>query len=417
MTQFNRIFLVALFCSLCLIGCDDGTNEEPNSPEITDIVDTTILDTATDQNAMINDAFDSVDTAENTQDTAEVDTSSPGPCSENERVLNGSCVSCEPGTTRSAGDNPVGPNTACEPMLCVDDEFVQSNACVPCPAPSTNVAGDDASGPDTTCDGDPCTPIFGRSCAEFEDAYIKASNPDVDDKFGSTVAMDGDILVVSTHEESSSAMVIDGNQADNSAPRSGAAYIFVRDLNGRWDQQAYVKASNAESGDRFGSSVAISGNTVAIGAPTESSGASGIDGNQFDNSTPRSGAVYVFVRDTSGGWNQQAYIKASNPGNDDLFGSALSLDENTLAVGAFGEASQANGINGDQSDNSAPQAGGVYVFERDMNSTWSQQAYIKASNTEDTDQFGIALAIDGDTLAVGAHSEPVKKSSGYGPVA
>src|SRR5688572_12763336 len=178
-------------------------------------------------------------------------------------------------------------------------------------------------------------------------------------------------------------------------------------------QVAYLKAANPDMGDHFacggslpghsGNAVAIStdGNTIAVGAPHESSVARGINGNAGDNSLYASGAVYVFVR-RGDAWVQQAYVKASNAGQSDLFGMnvALSADGNTMAVSAPWERSAATGVNGDQNDDSLPQAGAVYVFTRSGDS-WSQQAYIKASNTgrrdesdpfADGDQFGFSLA-------------------------
>jgi len=193
-------------------------------------------------------------------------------------------------------------------------------------------------------------------------------------------------------------------------------------------QVAYLKASNAEAYDHFacggrnqghtGNSIALSsdGSTMVIGAPFESSGAAGVNGDQSDNSLYASGAVYVFVRQGDS-WTQQAYIKASNPGLGDHFGSvvALSRDGNTLAVGAHFESSGATGIDGNQNDDSVPQAGAAYIFTR-AGGNWTQQAYIKASNTgtaaqddptADGDQFAYAIALsgDGNTLAVGAISE------------
>ena len=189
-------------------------------------------------------------------------------------------------------------------------------------------------------------------------------------------------------------------------------------------QVAYIKASNAEAYDHFGcgggnqghtgTSIAVSGdaNTMAVGAPFESGGAAGVNGNQSDNSVYAAGAVYVYVRQGNS-WTQQAYVKASNPGQNDHFGSsvALSRDGNTMAVAAHWESSAATGINGDQKDDSLPQAGAVYVFTR-TGTTWTQQAYVKASNTGnaaqgDGDQFGFSLALsgDGNTLAVGAITE------------
>ena len=143
---------------------------------------------------------------------------------------------------------------------------------------------------------------------------------------------------------------------------------------------------------------------------------SGINGNQADNSTFDAGAVYVFTR-TGDGWTQQAYIKPSNPQTGAEFGHyvALSADGNTLAVSAYWEASNATGINGNQKDESIPQAGAVYVFTR-QGAAWRQQAYVKASNTGEAgtadsfgegDQFGFSLALsgDGNTIAVGALTE------------
>src|SRR5262249_19250367 len=142
---------------------------------------------------------------------------------------------------------------------------------------------------------------------------------------------------------------------------------------------AYLKASNTDGSDELGWSVALSadGLTLAVGAPFESSMATGIDGDQADNSAPDAGAVYVFIR-TGATWTQQAYIKASNTHANEGFGFsvALSADGSTLAVGALEESSAATGVNGDQVDDSAPDAGAVYVFTR-SGATWNQQAYIK----------------------------------------
>ena len=192
-------------------------------------------------------------------------------------------------------------------------------------------------------------------------------------------------------------------------------------------QTAYVKASNPHMGDHFGNggtllgdSVALSGNglTLAVGAPNESSGAKGVNGDQNDTSVYSAGAVYVYTRpNVNGAWTQQAYVKASNPQAAAEFGHvvALSADGNTMAVSAYFEASATRGVNGNQNDDSIPQAGAVYVFTR-RGATWTQQAYIKASNTGeagtegnfgDGDQFGfsVSLSDDGNTLAVGANAE------------
>lgn len=173
----------------------------------------------------------------------------------------------------------------------------------------------------------------------------------------------------------------------------------------------YFKASNTGAYDELGTAVALSedGNTLVVSARREASNATGIGGDQANNSVLSAGAVYVFVRDKPGVWSQQAYIKASNTGVGDRFGDivALSSDGNTLAVGAYREGSNATGIGGDQADNSAGYAGAVYVFVRDDAEVWSQQAYVKASNTAADDLFGhgVALSGNGNVLAVGAVRE------------
>jgi hypothetical protein len=112
------------------------------------------------------------------------------------------------------------------------------------------------------------------------------------------VAVSGDTVVVGAPYEDSSAVGVNGNQADNSASYSGAAYVFVRS-GGVWSQQAYLKASNTETEDLFGQSVAVSSDTVVVGAPGEDSSAVGVNGNQADNSALSAGAVYLFVPQTA----------------------------------------------------------------------------------------------------------------------
>jgi len=245
--------------------------------------------------------------------------------------------------------------------------------------------------------------VFTRSGTTWtQQEYIKASNTDARDRFGYSVSLSEDTLAVGAYQEDSRATGIDGDQADDSASDSGAVYVFTRSGTD-WTQQAYLKASNTEAWDYFGYSVSLSGDTLSVGAPQESGSATGIDGDDADNSAWASGATYVFTRSGTT-WTQQAYIKASNTGQLDTFGTTLFLSGDTLAVGAPGEDSIATGINGNDADNSAPESGAVYVFTR-SGTTWTQQEYIKASNTGQLDTFGATLSLSGDTLAVGASQE------------
>jgi hypothetical protein len=245
--------------------------------------------------------------------------------------------------------------------------------------------------------------IFVRSGTTWsQQAYLKASNTDAADAFGRSLSISGDTLVIGAPGEGSDATGVNGDQNNNLALTSGAAYVFVRSGT-TWSQQAYLKASNTGTGDNFGTSISLSGDTLVVGAPGESSNATGVDGNQIDESAATSGAAYIFVRSGTT-WSQQAYLKASNTGNSDMFGNIVTLSGNTAVVGAFQEDSNATGIDGDQTNNSAITAGAAYVFVR-SGSTWSQQAYLKASNAGGGDSFGNALALSGDTLMVGASQE------------
>lgn len=254
--------------------------------------------------------------------------------------------------------------------------------------------------------------VYARSGDSWgREAYVKASNTEERDYFGSSVALsaDGNTLAVGAVGEDSNALGIDGDQTNGDALGSGAVYVYVYVREGLWQQQAYIKASNTGAGDDFGASVALSanGNTLAVGAVGEDSAATGINGDEDDNSAEYAGAVYMFSRDNNV-WAQHVYVKASNNEEEDGFGSAvtLSADGNTLAVAAYGEDSAVTGINGDENDNSAKNAGAVYVFSHDING-WIQQAYVKASNSEMDDNFGVSVALsaDGNTLAVGANWE------------
>ena len=289
--------------------------------------------------------------------------------------------------------------------------------------------------------------------------YIKASNTDTMDAFGSGVAIssDGRTLAIGASGESSANSL---DQADNSASNSGAVYIYSL-VNNAWQQQAYLKASNAEAKDDFGSKVSLSadGSTLAVGARGEDSTSNAINQGQDDNSALDSGATYVFTREGDS-WQQQAYLKPSDTFAGQYFGRSISLsdDGSTLAVGAgafaaagatgsayiftfdgsewleakrlvasnaeaddgfgwlalsgdgtvlvVGATGEDSGVVGDELDNSQETSGAAYVFALGDGS-WPQQAYLKASVPDRYGQFGSAVAIseNGNTIAVSAFGE------------
>jgi hypothetical protein len=261
--------------------------------------------------------------------------------------------------------------------------------------------------------------MFARQGSSWvQQAYVKASNADQSDHFGASVAMsrDGNTLAVAAPWESSAATGIDGDQNDNSLRQAGAVYVFSR-AGSTWTQQAYIKASNTGragegevpgDGDQFGYSLALSGdgNTLAVGAISEDGAAQQVNGNEHDDSQQSAGAVYVFNR-MGAAWTQQAYLKGSHLQAGDMLGFAvaLSFDGHTLVTSAFDERGSGRTINGPR-DNTAGGAGALYVFAR-SDGAWRQQAYVKGSRTEATDQLGYVVAIsdDGNTVAAGAGDE------------
>jgi hypothetical protein len=265
---------------------------------------------------------------------------------------------------------------------------------------ATNIGGDQA---DNSASNSGAVYVFIRAGAAWsQQAYVKASNTQENDLFGGSVALssDGNTLAVGATEEASNATGIDGNQTDNSATVRARSGLHPKQRH--WSSRPTSRPRTRRP-DLFGYSLALSGDgtTLAVGAFGEDSSATGIDGNQTDNSAGSAGAVYVFTR-AGATWLQQAYVKASNTEAADQFGIAVALsgDGNTLAVGANWEDSIARGVAGNQADNTFGQSGSVYVFAR-SGATWSQQAYVKASNTGIGDEFGLALALSGDGTRLG----------------
>ncbi|MCG7930307.1 MAG: FG-GAP repeat protein [Candidatus Thiodiazotropha lotti] len=242
------------------------------------------------------------------------------------------------------------------------------------------------------------TPIDVSSLMLDLIGYLKARQISREYSFGYSIALSADetTLAIGAVGDASTATGVGVDPAvggDNSATYSGAVNLYVRDGAG-WRQQAYIKASNTGMEDLFGFSISLSedGNTLAVSAVAEASAASGIDGDQADNSVQGAGAVYLFRRN-EGVWSQEAYIKASNSRQWGVFGYQVSLSGSgdRLAVGSGGYA---------------------YLFEWD-GSDWSQQAMLEPSIADEDNSFGEALSLssDGSTLAVSAPWEDVSQNN------
>ena len=252
--------------------------------------------------------------------------------------------------------------------------------------------------------------IFKRTGSTWiQEAYLKASNAALRAQFGTITSISGDSIVVSAVSESSNQTTITNGTTSASGgllDKSGAAYVFKR-TGSTWVQEAYLKASNAGANDYFGWSASISGDTVVVGASWESSSQTTITNGTTSagDGLSMSGAAYVFKR-TSSTWVQEAYLKASNAGAYDSFGSAISTSGDTIVVSAIWESSTQTTItNGTTSAaDGLARSGAAYVFKR-AGSTWVQEAYLKASNAGQNDSFSWSPSISGDTIVVGAYEE------------
>ena len=212
--------------------------------------------------------------------------------------------------------------------------------------------------------------VFVRSGATWsQQATLTASDGVANDVFGWSVALSGDTVVIGARDKASS---------------QGAAYVFVRGA-GAWTEQAKLTASDGATNDYFGGSVAVSGDTAAIGA-------SGKEGAR--------GAAYVFTRNGVA-WSQQAKLTASDSAANDYFGKSVALSGDTAVIGAEGEGDWEEAFQG-----------AAYVFVRG-GVAWSQQAKLTASDRAQFDRFGGSVALSGDTAVIGAPGKASSRGAAY----
>ena len=244
-----------------------------------------------------------------------------------------------------------------------------------------------------------------------QSAYLKQAVARANSKFGQSVAIDGDTIGVGAPGDANASTTIvngTGGATGGGATSAGAAYVF-RFVSNAWAQEAFVKAPNADANDLFGTGVAISGGTLVVGAPGESSAQRTITNGSTapaTNGATNAGAAYVFQR-AGVTWSSQSYLKAANADGGDKFGTSVAIDGDLILSGAPGEASSQN-VPGQLAQtspsNAAAGAGAAYLFRRAGNA-WSELAYLKAANAGAGDAFGGAVGLKGETLSVGAANE------------
>ena len=214
--------------------------------------------------------------------------------------------------------------------------------------------------------------IFIRSGTVWtQQQQLTAADGALEDQFGLSVAISGDTVVVGSY----------GDDTANGIS-TGSAYIFTRS-GVTWTLQQQITASDGSAGDLFGSSIAISGDTVIVGAYHDDANA---------------GSAYIFTRSGTI-WVEQQRLTASDGAASDLFGGAVSISGETAIVGALGDDTAA-GTN----------AGSAYVYTR-TGTLWTQQQKLTSSDAAGDDRFGYSVSISGDTVIVGASTD----DTGSGP--
>ncbi|KAL1521282.1 hypothetical protein AB1Y20_020951 [Prymnesium parvum] len=206
--------------------------------------------------------------------------------------------------------------------------------------------------------------VFTRTGTTWTlEAYVKAPNASADSLFGDYVCVLDDTLAVGARHEDSCATTVSTTAAtDSGCTNAGAAYVFTR-TGTTWTFEAHLKAPNSEAGDAFGYPVALSGDILAVGAQYEDSCATTVSATAVtDNDCADAGAAYVFRRSGTT-WTLEAYVKAPNAGAGDYYGYPVALYGNTLAVGAYLEASCTATVSTTAAtDNGCASAGAAYVY-------------------------------------------------------
>lgn len=210
--------------------------------------------------------------------------------------------------------------------------------------------------------------VFERqtSGSWIEVAKLIAADAAMDDRFGAEVAVDGDRLVVSAHGD------------DDNGAQSGSAYVFSRQSSGAWTQTAKLMANDGATTDRFGNSVAIDQDTVAVGALKA-------DGNQVD-----SGAVYIFER-TGTSWTQTTKLVDASGLNLDQLGSEVAVEGEVVVVGAWSA-----------EETPIDAASGQILTFRKVGNQWHQATKVQASDKKANDALGWSVSISGGVIVSGA---------------
>lgn len=187
------------------------------------------------------------------------------------------------------------------------------------------------------------------------------------DEFGRRVAISGGTIAI-------------GSWQDDTPVINAGSVVIYRYVRGEWVVEAELSAPTPLSGDRFGAAVALEGDVLVVGAPED------------DEAASNAGIAFVYRR-TEGVWALEATLKNQNPAANDQFGSAVAISGGTIAVTARLD------------DEPATNTGSVVIFTQSEPPLWVMQAKFKGNDSAASDQFGVSVALDGNTLLVGAFND------------
>ena len=260
----------------------------------------------------------------------------------------------------------------------------------------------------------------------IEVAKLVPDDMTTNDRFGSSVSLDGDRLIVSAE------------YGWNMGSRSGCAYIYDRSATGEWVQQTRISAWDAEAPDHFGAEVSLDGDTIWAAVPRDDDyrGSVRIFQRQSDGSWPEiqrldipveqeslfygysvslqgdtgvvgavgldeyTGKTFIYKRDSLGVWSLHSTLTASDAAIDDRFGSYVDLDDGRLVIGAS------------EDDDLGESSGSAYIFEEDSDGNWIEVAKLTAVGGMPGDRFGRCVGISGDLVIVAAEESDVQKPNG-----
>jgi cysteine-rich repeat protein len=249
----------------------------------------------------------------------------------------------------TCGDGTLGSGEECDDGNQRDGDGCESNCLVATP---------------TLC-SQPCVDDNALT-AHVETIKLVPSDGIAYDQFGFSSAIQGDRAIVGA------------SYADDKGQNAGAAYVYETQFDGTWQQKQKLLASDGGSDDTFGVTVSIDGDWLVVGA------------REDDDKGEQSGAAYVFKRGADGTWTEVQKLVPEDGAAGDLFGHAVAIHGDRLLVTAS------------KADAAGIDSGAAYLYERQPNDVWLQVDKLVASDSTPNSWFGWSVAIEGDTVAIGA---------------